>query len=435
MSEQISQVFSTQLLMMLLVVLILVSAFFSSSETAMMAINHYRLKHAAKTRASARLVIKLLSRPDRLLTVVLIGNSFANIAAASIATIIGVRLFGEIGAIYATMLVAVIVLLFAEITPKIIASQKPELLSYLSARPLSFTIKALFPLVWAANILSNGLLYLMGVRHYKKTLDILTMDELRTMVNEAGALLPTKHRSMLTSILDLETITVEDIMIPRNDIVGIDLNDDDDTILTKIRSSHHTLLPIYRDDIDDIYGVIHMRALTHYLTEQEFSKPKLLELSEKPYFVPEGTHLHTQLFNFQRTKNRFGLVVDEYGDILGLVTLADLLEEIVGEFTTAAVPNPTRMSPQEDGSYLVAGTMNLRYLNQTMQWNLPVSNAKTISGAIIEYLEFIPTAYTCVLLNDYPIEILQVQDNIIKNCRIGAPLASLKRTENHSEEF
>lgn len=429
MPGQITEILSTQFLMIALCLLILISAFFSSSETAMMAINRYRLKHAAKTNPKARLVSKLLTRPDRLLTVVLIGNSFANIAAASIATIIGVRLFGEIGALYATMLVAIVVLLFAEITPKIIASQKPELLSYMAARPLNLTIKVLFPLVWMANVLSNGLLFLMGVKDYKKTLDTLTMDELRTMVNEAGALLPTQHKSMLTSILDLENITVEDIMIPRNEIVGIDLNDDEATILARIRGSQHTLLPIYRDDIDDIYGVIHMRQLTHHLIKYDFSKPKLLELSEKPYFVPEGTHLHTQLFNFKRTKNRFGLVVDEYGDILGLVTLADILEEIVGEFTTA-VPYASRITTQSDNTYLIDGTMNIRYINQTMQWHLPVTNAKTVSGAIIEYLEFIPTANTCVLLNDYPIEILLVQDNMIKTCIIGHRLESGERHHN-----
>jgi len=418
MTEQISEILSTPTLLVILVFLIFVSAFFSASETALMAINRYRLKHASKTNATARLVSQLLTRPDRLLTVVLIGNSFANIAAASIATIVGVRLFGEIGALYATGLVAVIVLLFAEITPKIIASQKPELISYLSVRPLFLTIKALFPLVWVANILSNGLLYIMGVKHYKKTLDILTMDELRTMVNEAGALIPTQHKSMLTSILDLDNITVEDIMITRSEIVGIDLQDDDNTLLEKIRSSQHTLLPIYRDDIDDIYGVIHMRDLTHYLTDHTFSKPMLLELAEKPYFVPEGTHLHTQLFNFQRTKNRFGLVVDEYGDILGLVTLADILEEIVGEFTTD-VQDTSRITPQQDGTYLVDGTINIRYINQTMKWDLPITNAKTLSGAIIEYLELIPTANTCVLLNNYPIEVILVQDNIIRSCKIG----------------
>jgi Mg2+/Co2+ transporter CorB len=421
MTEQISEILTTPTLLVLLVILILVSAFFSASETALMAINRYRLKHASKTSATARLVTQLLMRPDRLLTVVLIGNSFANIAAASIATIVGVRLFGEIGALYATGLVAVIVLLFAEITPKIIASQKPELISYLAVRPLFLTIKALFPLVWVANILSNGLLFLMGVKHYKKTLDILTMDELRTMVNEAGALIPTQHKSMLTSILDLDNITVEDIMITRSEIVGIDLNDDDKTLLEKIRGSQHTLLPIYRDDIDDIYGVIHMRDLTHYLTDHVFSKPMLLELAEKPYFVPEGTHLHTQLFNFQRTKNRFGLVVDEYGDILGLVTLADILEEIVGEFTTD-VQDTQRITPQPDGTYLVDGTINIRYINQTMKWELPITNAKTLSGAIIEYLELIPTANTCVLLNNYPIEIILVQDNIVKSCKIGKKL-------------
>lgn len=421
MSEQISGILSTHALLAFLLLLIFISAFFSASETALMAINRYRLKHAAKTNNTAKLVSLLLARPDRLLTVVLIGNSFANIASASIATIIGVRLFGEIGALYATGLVAVVVLLFAEISPKIVASQKPELISYLSVRPLMLIIKILFPLVWVANILSNGLLYIMGVKHYKKTLDILTMEELRTMVNEAGSLIPSHNKSMLTSILDLNNITVEDIMIPRNDIVGLDLNDNDDALINNIRNSQHTLLPIYRDDIDDIYGVIHMRDLTHYLTEHDFSKHMLLELAEKPYFVPEGTPLHTQLFNFQRTKNRFGLVVDEYGDILGLVTLADILEEIVGEFTTDVQETP-RITRQQDDSYLVDATLNVRYINQTMQWELPITNAKTLSGAIIEYLELIPTANTCVLLNNYPIEIILVQDNIIKNCKIGKPL-------------
>lgn len=421
MTGQISEILSTQTMSAILIALIFVSAFFSASETALMAINRYRLKHASKTNATARLVSQLLTRPDRLLTVVLIGNSFANIAAASIATIIGVRLFGEIGALYATGVVAIIVLLFAEITPKIIASQKPELIAYLAVRPLFLTIKALFPLVWMANLLSNGILSLMGVKHYKKTLDILTMDELRTMVSEAGALIPSQHKSMLTSILDLDNITVEDIMIPRNEIVGINLNDDDATLLAKIRGSQNTLLPIYRDEIDDIYGVIHMRDLTHYLTEHDFSKPMLLELAEKPYFVPEGTHLHTQLFNFQRTKNRFGLVVDEYGDILGLVTLADILEEIVGEFTTD-VQETSRITAHPDNNYLVDGTLNIRYINQAMGWDLPITTAKTLSGAIIDYLELIPTPNTCVLLNNYPIEVIVVQDNMIKSCKIGKRL-------------
>lgn len=421
MSGQITEVVPTHILSLCLVLLLLVSAFFSATETAMMAINRYRLKHAAKTSAAARLVIQLLSRPDRLLTVVLIGNSFANIASASIATIIGVRLYGEIGALWATMLVAVVVLLFAEISPKIVASQKPELVSYLTVTPLFVIMKILFPLVWIANVLSNGLLYIMGVKHYKKTLDILTMEELRTMVNESGALLSSQHQTMLNSILDLETVTVDDIMIKRNDIVGIDLNEDDAGIINKIRQTQFTILPVYRNDIDDIFGVIHMRDLTHMLTEHDFSKSMLLEMAEKPYFVPEGTRLHTQLFNFQRTHNRFALVVDEYGDILGLVTLADILEEIVGEFEKD-LSYSAHVIPQTDNTYLVDGSVNIRYLNQTMQWELPLNNAITLSGAIIEHLELIPTANTCVLLNNYPIEITLVQDNMVKSCKIGQRL-------------
>lgn len=423
MTDQITEVVPTQILFLFLIILLLVSAFFSATETAMMAINRYRLKHAAKTSAAARLVIQLLSRPDRLLTVVLIGNSFANIASASIATIIGVRLFGELGALFATMLLAVAVLLFAEISPKIVASQKPELISYLTATPLYITMKILFPIVWVANVLSNGLLFLMGVKHFKKTLDILTMDELRTMVNESGALISTQHQTMLNSILDLEKVTVEDIMVRRNDIIGIDLNHSEAMILQTIRSCTHTILPVYRDDIDDIYGVIHMRDLSHMLAEHDFSKPLVLDLVEKAYFVPEGTYLHTQLFNFQRTRNRFALVVDEYGDILGAVTLADILEEIVGEFDKD-LTYTSNIVPQSDGTYLVDGGVNVRYLNQQLQWELPITSAKTVSGVIIEYLELIPSANTCVLINNYPIEIMLVQDNMIKTCKIGPRLAA-----------
>lgn len=428
MTEQITQILSTQLLTTLLIILLFVSAFFSATETAMMAINRYRLKHAAKTSAAARLVSQLLSRPDRLLTVVLIGNSFANIAAASIATIIGVRLMGEIGALYATVLLAIVVLLFAEISPKIVASQKPEIISYITVTPLYIIMNILFPLVWVANALSNGLLFIMGVKHYKKTLDILTTDELRTMVNESGASISSHHQTMLTSIIDLESITVEDIMVPRNEIFGIDLGEEDATILQGLRNCQHTILPVYRDDIDNIYGILHLRDLSLVLTEKDFSKAIILELLDKPYFIPEGTFLHTQLFNFQSTKNRFGLVVDEYGDILGLVTLADILEEIVGEISSDLAFS-SRIIPQADNAYLIDGSVNVRYLNQTMQWDLPITNSKTISGIIIEFLELIPTANTCILLNGYPIEILSVQDNMVKSCKIG-PKISTPTTEH-----
>lgn len=421
MEEVINEVVPTHILVISLILLILTSAFFSSSETAMMAINRYRLKHAAKTSNIAKRVVQLLSRPDRLLTIVLIGNTFANIASASIATIIGLRISGEFGGLIATIILTIVVLLFAEISPKIVASKKPEPIAYFAAIPLQFMIKLFFPIVWIANALSNGLLYLMGVKSHKKMLDILTLDELRTVVSESESLIPTRHQSMLTSILDLERITVDDIMIPRAEIVGIDLNAPEKIILEQIGKIQHTLIPIYKDNIDDIYGILHMRDLVSCFTENKFSKEQLLQASDKPYFVPESTPLHTQLFNFQHNRNRMGLVVDEYGDILGLVTLADILEEIVGEFTTD-ITSTSRIIPQSDNSYLVDGGTNIRMLNQTMHWDLPTEHAKTISGAIIDYLEMIPTSNTCVLLNNYPIEILEVQDNMIKACKIGNKL-------------
>jgi Mg2+/Co2+ transporter CorB len=421
MEEVIAEVVPTHTLVIALIVLLLVSAFFSSSETAMMAINRYRLKHHAKTSGLARRVVQLLARPDRLLTIVLIGNTFANIASASIATIIGLRIHGELGGLIATILLTIVVLLFAEISPKIVASKKPEPIAYFSAIPLQWMLKLFFPIVWLANALANGLLYVMGVKHHKKVLDILTLDELRTVVSESESLIPTRHQSMLTSILDLERITVDDIMIQRSEIVGIDINEDDATILDQIGKLQHTVVPLYRGNIDDIFGVLHIRALASCFQRRNFSKELLMNVSEKPYFVPEGTPLHIQLFNFQHTRNRMGLVVDEYGDILGLVTLADILEEIVGEFTTD-ITSTTKIIPQSDNSFLVDGATNVRMLNQTMHWNLPTKHAKTINGAIVAYLEMIPTANTCVLLNNYPIEILEVEDNMVKTCKIGAKL-------------
>ncbi len=422
MEEVIQEVIPTQYLILSLVILLLVSAFFSSSETAMMAINRYRLKHAAKTSATARKVVQLLARPDRLLTIVLIGNTFANIASGSIAAIVGLRLYGEIGSLIGTVVLTIIVLLFAEISPKIVASKKPEAIAYFAARPLQWLIKILFPLVWVANAMSNGLIMLMGFKHQKKMLDILTLEELRTVVAESESLIPTRHQSMLTSILDLERITVDDIMIQRAEIVAINLEDTEEEILAQINKLQHTLIPIFKGNIDEIYGILHMRDLVSCFTEHKFSKELLLHAATKPYFVPEGTPLHTQLFNFQHNRNRMGLVVDEYGDILGMVTLADILEEIVGEFTTD-ITSTSRIIPQSDNSFLVDGGTNIRILNQTMSWQLPTAHAKTISGAIIEYLEMIPTPHTCVLLNNYPIEILSVQDNMIKNCKISARIS------------
>lgn len=406
-----------------LLILIIGSGFFSASETAMMAINRYKLKHAAKTNSTAKIIINLLARPDRLLTIILLGNNFTNILAASISTIIGFRMYGEMGGFVASIILTIIVLLFAEISPKVVVSQKPESLAYLMAQPLRWMIIIFFPIVWLTSVFSNGLLKVMGVKNSQKVLDILTLDELRTMVKESGALLPGRHKSMLSSILDLEHISVDDIMIAKGDIESINLDDNEDVIIDKIANSKHTLLPVYRDDLDNIYGVVHMRELSSLLTTQNFSKSLLLSIIQKPYFIPEGTPLHTQLFNFQHKKQRLGLVVDEYGYIVGLVSLEDILEEIVGEFTTD-ITNTARIIPQTDSTYIVDGATNIRSLNSTMGWEIPATKAKTLSGAIIEYLEMIPPSHTCVLFHGYPIEIVIVQDNTIKTCKIGPKLSN-----------
>lgn len=408
---------ATHTLVILLVILLFVSSFFSAAETGMMAINRYRLKHASKTNRTARLVLKMLTRSDRLLTVVLIGNNFANVAIASLGTIIGMRIAGDFGGVMASLILGIVIVLFVEITPKIIASQIPEQTSYLVAKPLYIVTILLFPLVWVSNLISGTLVRLIRGQDTSSALDILTMEELRTVVNESSALIPSRHKTMLTSIFDLEEMTVNDIMVPRSDITGIDLNSPQEEILRHIRTSQHTIMPVYQGDIDNILGVLHMRDLSHQLTEHDFSKALIQQLVETPYFVPEGAPLHTQLLNFQINKHRFGLIVDEYGDIIGLITLADILEQIVGEFTTDIHQN-ARIIPQEDKSYLIDGSVNIRVINQNLDWNLPITGAKTLNGIIIEYLEVIPASETCVLINNHPIEIIKVQDNTIKLCKV-----------------
>lgn len=412
---------SLNILWTILLSCMILSAFFSSSETGMMALNRYRLKHASKTNKTAKRVVTMLKRPDRLLAVILIGNNFVNIAASAVATMIGLRLFGEVGVLLATIILTIAILIFCEITPKTLATIKPEGVAYFTVYPLIILTKILFPLVWIANFLTNSILLLIGIKQVKRR-DRLTPEELRTLVSEAGGLIPSKHQEMLTSILDLESISVEDIMIPRTEIFAIDLNDDNEKILAKIKITQHTMLPVYENEIDDIKGIIHMRDVSRCLTDQQFSKQSLISEIKKPYYVPEGTPLHSQLINFQHTKNRMALVVDEYGDIIGLVTLADILEEIVGEFTTD-VGASTSIQAQPDGSFIIDGSTNIRTLNQMMNWSLPTNGAKTISGLIIEVLEMIPPKQTCVLIANYPFEIMQVQDNMIKTCKISPSIS------------
>ncbi|WP_114417579.1 HlyC/CorC family transporter [Marinospirillum perlucidum] len=407
------------LLLGLLALLIALSAFFSGSETGMMSINRYRLNHKAKQGdKSALRITQLLQRPDRLLGVILIGNNFVNNFAAAIATVIAIHFLGEsLGPLVATTLLTITVLIFSEVTPKTLAALHPEKF----ARPASFALhpllKLLYPLVWLVNLFSNFLLRLMGVRPDERKQDSLTSEELRSVVNEAGNLIPSRHQAMLLSILDLENITVDDIMIPRQEVVGLDLEQDMDTLLKQLRHSQHTRLPVYKNDINNVVGILHLRGGLRLLAASEPTKGMLVQETREPYFIPESTPLQTQLLNFQKEKRRIGIVVDEYGDVQGLVTLEDILEEIVGEFTTDVPNHQDDIQPQQDGSWLIDASATVREVNKQLEWELPTHGPKTLNGLILEYLESIPDGNTCVTFGSYRIETLEVKENLIKAVR------------------
>lgn len=407
------------LLFSLLFVLMSLSAFFSGSETGMMSINRYRLSHKVSSgEHSAKRVARLLARPDRLLGTILIGNNFVNNLAASIATLIGITYFGEVrGPIIATILVTIAVLIFSEVSPKTYAAVRPERVAYPASLILEPLLKLLYPLVWLVNILSNGLLRLFGVKSLAGGSDNLSRDELRTIVHEAGSMIPQRHQTMLLSILDLENVTVNDIMVPRHEVVGIDLEDDLDIILTQIRTSQHTRIPIYKGDINNIIGMLHLRNAARFLSKAEVTKAAIVQEAREPYFIPESTPLHTQLLNFQQHKRRIGIVVDEYGDVEGLVTLEDILEEIVGEFTTDMAGLHQEVHQQEDGSYVIEGTANIREINKSLGWQLPTDGPKTLNGLILEHLESFPDGPTSLQVSNIRMEILQIKDKLITSAR------------------
>jgi Mg2+/Co2+ transporter CorB len=407
-----------------LVFLVILSGFFSGSETALMSLNRYRLRHLAKAgqRGAVR-ASRLLERPDRLIGLILLGNNFVNILASSLATVIALELIGEAGIAIAAGLLTLVILIFAEVAPKTLAALHPERVAFPATLALTPLLKLLYPIVWVINVIANALLRLLGVSAQDIAVHHLSTEELRTVVNEAGAMIPRRHQRMLLSILDLEKVTVEDIMVPRNEIVGIDLDDDWDEIVAQITGSQYTRLPVYREGIDNVAGIVHLRQIMHMLLTGRFSRDDLLATLREPYFIPEGTPLNKQLLNFQHQKQRIGLVVDEYGDIRGLVTLEDILEEIVGEFTTAPGSIAGDVYPQPDGTYLVDGSANIRDLNRAMNWSLPTAGPKTLNGLILEYLESIPQPGTSLRVAGYPIEIVQTRGNAVKMARIKPALA------------
>jgi Mg2+/Co2+ transporter CorB len=407
------------LLFTLLAALILISAFFSSSETSMLSLNRYRLKHLiGNGHKGARRASKLLERPDQLISIILIGNNLVNILASAIATVIAIRLYGDAGIAVATVALTLIILIFAEITPKTVAALHPEKLAFPFSLILLPLLKLFMPLVWAINSVTNGLLKLMGFRPDLQNDEALSQEELRTIVTESGTRIPSRHRRMLTNILDLEQVTVDDIMVPRSEVFGIDLDDSDELILEHLQNSTHTLLPVWHEDINNLQGVLHMRDLSRVLVSGGLCRDTLEKELQTPYFVPENTPLHTQLRQFQLKKLRLGIVVDEYGDLLGLVTLEDILEEIVGEFTSNLIEDSEEMHTDPDGGTVCSGTVHIRELNRHRNWALPTDGPKTISGLALEALEAFPAGEVAVQIPGYVIQVLAIEGRTLSKVKI-----------------
>jgi Mg2+/Co2+ transporter CorB len=403
-----------------LVFLLFLSAFFSGSETALMTLNRYRLKHLAdEGHTGAQLASKLLEKPDRLIGLILLGNNFVNIMASSLATLIALRLGGDGAIAIAAGILTFVVLIFSEVAPKTLAAMHPEKVAFPAAWIYTPLLKVMFPLVWLVNLMANSILKLLGIYQEDSDGQALSREELKTVVNEAGAMIPYKHQRMLLSILDLEKTYVEDIMVPRTQLDGIDIDAPISEILDQLQQSPYTRVLVYEGSIDHVLGFIHSRnILKEALDSDGLTHEELRELIREPYFIPKGTPLNKQLINFQRNRRRWGLVVDEYGDVHGLLTMADLLEEIVGEFATDPSDHIASVHPQDDGSYLVDGTALLRELSRNMHWELPTEGPKTLNGLIVEYLQTLPEAGTSLMIEGYPIDIIQIQDNVVKTARI-----------------
>ena len=403
-----------------LLLLLFLSAFFSGSETALMTLNRYRLRHLARDgHAGARRAEKLLAKPDRLIGLILLGNNFVNILASSLVTVIAIRLGGNGAIPVAAGLLTLVVLIFSEVAPKTLAALHPEKLAFPAAWIYKPLLKLLFPLVWVVNLLANSILRLLGIYPEDDMRGTLSREELRTVVNEAGSMIPQQHQQMLLSLLDLEKVKVEDIMVPRTEIDGIDITDPISVILEQLEQLPYTRVLVFEGSIDHVLGFLHSRRILQTSLDSDgLTHEELRALIKEPYFIPKGTSLYDQLHNFQVQRRRAGLVVDEYGDVLGLVTMADLLEEIVGEFATDPADSLADITPQDDGSYLVDGSANLRELVRSLHWELPTDGPNTLNGLIVEHLRNLPEPGTSVMINGYPIDILQTQDNMVKTARI-----------------
>lgn len=419
--------FQITLFSILLISLILLAAFFSLAETGLMAVNRYRLRHDArmKKRYAIRL-LQLLKRPDRLLGAILIGNTFSNMIASSLATLIALHFWGEEGAILAAFILTFVVLILAEIAPKTVAAIYPDKIARWVAYPIQIILKLLYPIVWFANAITNSLLAMLRVRVSNYSVEPLSKEELRSVVYDTSGKLSRHYQNMLLGVLDLSKLTVDDVMIPRSEIIGVDIEQPFEAIVQHINTYHQDWIPIYRESINQIIGVLYTHEMLRLLLSNTIMTKEVLEqFLQEPYFVPEGTSLNIQLAYFQQSHDKVAFVVDEYGEIQGLLTLNDILEEIIGDFTSSLTTGK-RIQQQPDGSFLVDGAMTVREFNRTTEWELPLGGPRTINGLIVEYLEALPQIGTAVLIAGYPIEIIQVKDNRVKLAKVSPVLASIK---------
>ena len=384
----------------------------------MLSLNRYRLKHLSKKNKAAKRALEMLDKPEHLIGMILIGNNLVNILASSIATIIAIRLFGNVGIAVSTITLTLLILIFSEITPKTIAAYYPEKFAFPASALLQLLLKIFYPIVWLLNLITRAILTMLGLTTSKNQRDQLSVDELRTIVGDAGELIPKRHQGMLLNILDIENASVEDIMVPRNEVFAIDINNTETHILKQIHECEYTRVPIYEDDINNIIGILHMRNLGKVFTGKTvFTKEVLRSLIREPLFTPETTDLHMQLINFQRDKRRVAIVVDEYGSVMGLVTLEDILEEIVGEFTSNLTEDAHDFRKLSDGTVIIQGSATVRDVNRHMKWHLPTQGPKTLNGLIMEHLETFPDAPVCIRMGNICIEILQIEGNLVEKVR------------------
>jgi Mg2+/Co2+ transporter CorB len=415
----LSDDFSVASLVSILIILLIFSAFFAGTETALMRLNRYKLKHQVRAgNRAAKIIDNLLKKPDMLIGLILLGNNLVNFTAVALVTMIALKMGGESSVAIATLILTVFVLIFCDAAPKTLAALYPERLAFPSAFIYYPLMIISYPVVRLISALSNGLLWIIGVRTDDAKESSINNDELRTIVHEAGTLITRNYRSMLLNILDLEKVTVDDVMVPHTEVLGIDIQDDISEIREVIINSEHTLLPVFRENINQVFGIIHLRKLANLSGKNLFQKKDIEKLSFEPYFIQEGVSLNTQLIEFRRSKQRFALVVDEYGDIQGIVTMADILEEIVGEFTTDPTNKNEEFRKESDNCFLVNGNANIRDLNKALNWKIPSSNAKTINGLILEHLGDIPEPKTRINISNYSLEVIAGNENFIHSVRI-----------------